>query len=158
MRLATHPQLSLGHLLLLGFLPAPTVSNPPTSKTLAPFSPTGVSNQMAPDRWHAAGNTSPLTNEPQNTLRCVVFSGAASPVDAVEARGTGAAIAGGIVAVGGGETQTPVANPVWFFPDDDYATARLTPPLSPSIFTLSFQSRAIRTPAKQPDRSSAKPR
>ena len=91
--------------------------------------PSGISRQAL--RFVTAAPTGP-----QNVLNGVIFSGAASPVDAVLCSGTSALVRGGIVALGGTPGIVPAATPARFQPDPNYAKGVWIPPLTPNALVL----------------------
>jgi hypothetical protein len=74
---------------------------------------------------------------PGPVIHAVIFSGAESPENAVEAGAHGALVIGGIVALGG-TPMAPVLSPVRLTPQLEYAAGVWTPPLWPSAVLLQW--------------------
>ena len=72
-------------------------------------------------------------------IHAVVFSGADTPENAVEAGGNLTLVEGGIVAQGGVQ-MTPVVFPARLQPKAEYAAGVWTPPLSPQVLVFQFNA------------------
>ena len=70
-------------------------------------------------------------------INAVVFSGADTPENAVDAGGTQARVSGGIVALGGA-ILAPVSCPAALTPRVEYWSGLWTPPLSPQALVVQF--------------------